>query len=37
VQRTNDLSEGEIVAVERSEMAPDHEHLDAEVAPNTTD
>jgi hypothetical protein len=37
VQRTNDLSEDEIAAVERSEMAPDHEHLKAEVAPNAPD
>jgi len=37
VQRTADLSEDEIAAVERSEMAPDHEHLDAELAPNAAD
>ena len=31
VQRTADLTEVEIVEVERSEMTPGHEHLDAEL------
>jgi prevent-host-death family protein len=37
VQRTTDLSENEIAAVENSEMAPDHEYLNAELAPNAPD
>jgi prevent-host-death family protein len=37
VQRTTDLSEDEIAAVEKSEMASDHEHLNAEVTPNAAD
>jgi prevent-host-death family protein len=37
VRRTTDLSEDEIAAVERSEMASSHAHLDAGVAPNATD
>lgn len=31
VQRTTELSEAEIAAVEASEMAPGHEHLNAEL------
>ena len=34
VQRTSDLSEDEIAAIERSEMAPGNEHLNAELATN---
>ena len=34
VQRTVDLSEDEIAAIERSEMAPGHEHLNAELEPH---
>ena len=37
VQRTADLSNDEIAAVERSEMAPGHEHLDGELAPHAAD
>ena len=34
VQRTADLTEAEIVGVERSEMMPGHEHLNAELGTN---
>ena len=34
VQRTADLTEAEIVEVERAEMTPGHEHLDAELRTN---
>lgn len=37
VQRTVDLTEDEIAAIERSEMAPGHEHLNAEPAPHAAD
>jgi prevent-host-death family protein len=37
VQWTADLTEEEIVSVERSEMAPGHEHLNAELGPNAAD
>lgn len=37
VQRTADLSEDEIAAVERSEMVPGYEHLDAELDPHAAD
>jgi prevent-host-death family protein len=37
VQRTADLSEDEIAAVENSEMTSDHAYLNAELAPNAAD
>jgi len=37
VQRTTDLSKDEIAAVENSQMVPDHEYLNVELAPNATD
>jgi prevent-host-death family protein len=37
VQLTKDLSDDEIAAVERSEMDPGHEHLNAEVTPDAAD
>jgi prevent-host-death family protein len=33
VELTSGLSDAEIAAVERAEMAPGHEHLDAELEP----
>ena len=37
VRRTVDLSDDEIAAVERSEMAPGYEHLNAELDPHAAD
>lgn len=37
VQLTADLTEDEIEAVERSEMEPGHEHLDAELSQHAAD
>ena len=37
VQRTVELSDVEIAAVERSEMEPGHEHLDAELGSHAAD
>jgi prevent-host-death family protein len=37
VQRTADLSDDEIAAVERSDMTAGHEHLDAELTPHAAD
>ena len=37
VQRTVDLREGEITAIERTEMVPGHEHLNAEIDPHVAD
>lgn len=37
VQRTVELSDEEIAAVERSEMEPGHEHLDAELGSHAAD
>ena len=37
VQLTNELSAAEISEVERSAMAPGHEHLDAEMTANAAD
>ncbi|MBW4656872.1 MAG: type II toxin-antitoxin system Phd/YefM family antitoxin [Kaiparowitsia implicata GSE-PSE-MK54-09C] len=37
VQLTSELTASEIAEVERSEMAPGHEHLDDELAPHATD
>jgi prevent-host-death family protein len=37
VERTSELSEAEIVAVEQSEMAPGFEHLNAELCKHAAD
>lgn len=37
VQRTEDLTRAEIAQIERSQMAPGHEHLDAELPKHAAD